>query len=258
MKYTNLFEEFTSSLNENNGIPDNIMSLVKKIKLTDKFLDKAPNDYMEHQDALENGYKFDSKEAFTLLDKKLQGVTLPKHADDIRQNVSQRYYDVNDYIKINITNYEYSTTIEVYDKLKNKALKRVSVSGVAEKIAEVLAKFLIENASIFIQIANTEDAPGEIPLSIKNLYNDKHAMQIKKAALHYGVTPRDNSPAHAILLSALERNNEPQDRINSIKNVIDMLTQYLNDDMYMNAAQFDNTNPQYHQFPGSSIRTRIR
>jgi hypothetical protein len=94
----------------------------------------------------------------------------------------------------------------------------------------------MKHIELFEQFANEANTNG-MPPSIKNLYSDRDAMRIKKA-LTFGITPRDNSPANAILISALE-SNEPQDRADSIKNIINVLNQYLNDDVYMNAAKID-------------------
>jgi hypothetical protein len=94
----------------------------------------------------------------------------------------------------------------------------------------------MKHIELFEQFANEANTNG-MPPSIKNLYSDRDAMRIKKA-LTFGITPRDNSPANAILISALE-SNEPQDRADSIKNIINVLNQYLNDDIYISAAKVD-------------------
>ena len=91
----------------------------------------------------------------------------------------------------------------------------------------------MKHTKLFEEFTDSLNEANGMPPSIKNLYSDRDAMRIKKA-LTFGVTPRDNSPARAILLSALE-NNEPQNRADSIKNIIDILTQYVNDDIYINA-----------------------
>ncbi len=234
MKYTKLFEEF---VNEGNTVPDDVMSLVKKIKLTDKFLNRGQNDYVEHVDRLYNGYRFNPTEVFTLLDNKLKNRTMPKHTDEINIDIAYRKYHINDYISINITNTNTSTTIAITDTLKYRNLKQVSLSGVAQSISDSLAKFFIENASLLVQLENVGNASGEMPLSIKKLYADADAMRIKKA-ITYGI--EGNSATYAILLSALET-SEPGERINDVKNAINILNQYLKDKGYINAAKFDNT-----------------
>lgn len=163
-------------------------------------------------------------------------------------------YKIGDYIRliISATPTFNSTDIYLSDDLTGKDLKKTTIYGTVADMTDAIAGICSTNSSLFNQISSTRTPSNEMPVSIKILYNNKEAIKIKKAMLGGEI-----ASAHAILLSALET-SQPVDRLKEIQNIVNILNQYLKDDYYINAAQFNNTNPQYFQFPGSSIRTRIR
>lgn len=251
MKHITLFEEFTNSLNEAKGAPDNIVALVKQIQLGARVTGKQVTNSSASQ-------RIDLTEFTNVLKQKLSSfnfLQFDAKGSSVKGFGSFTYYDLGSYIKLMIiATPDGATEILINDTLTQKDLKKVKIYGNIADMTDAVLNIVSQNNSLFDQISNTSDTPGEMPVSIRTLYSDNEAIKIKKAIL-YGVG--GNNTAHAILLSALET-SQPADRLKNIQNIINVLNQYLKDDYYINAAQFNNTNPQYFQFPGSSMRTRIR
>ncbi len=251
MKHTKLFEEFVNDnqmIYEAKGAPGEIIELVKKIQLGARVTGKKATDNSSAAETDPNVFD-------TLLKQRLSSFDFLQLDSDsgVARGLSYHYFNVGNYICIKVVQRDGEASIYLQDILNGyRDLKKVIIYGNAEELTDAIFNIISTNINLFSQIADS-NSDGDISLSIRKLYSDDEAISIKKA-IKYGIS--GNACANAILLSALEA--DPADRINDIKNIINVLNQYLKDKDYIKAPQFDDTNPRYFQFPGSNIKTRTR
>lgn len=235
MKHVKLFEDFVKvkeSLNEAKGAPENIVTLVKKIQLGSRVVDKEVTNKRNGHEPWTG--KMSEDPWLSMLDQKLGGTGFDFEIDPAGAGVltSRRVYRINDYINMIIFRGSSSASIDLEDALTTNTIKKQEYYGSDEATTDAVAAAISANMNLFNELkgVGTENTA----MSVRKLNSDKLASSVEKRLKGFSVDGYEaESIAHGILLKALDGLNSTQ-RAEGIQNIVKVLSAYLNDNDYMN------------------------